>query len=178
MQWKLNTSNTGKLKEFQHLFAQHGHALLSTHIDLREIEAEPLLVIAHKASQLEENIIVDDTSLDVEGAAIGINVRWLLDHLPEYIGRKALSLVLLAFREKNEIFVFRGAVAGKIVQSSGSQGFGYDSVFQPNGSNQTLAEFKPDHFNARALAVEAFLSGNEFARLKAIYHWEGPWQLS
>lgn len=172
----INTSNPGKLAEFQRLFAKHDVTLTSTQRDLDEIDSDPVTVVAHKASQLGEFILVEDTSLDVEGASVGINVRWLLDHLNEYIGRKATWTVLLAYRQGDQICVYRGVVNGTIVPSSGTEGFGFDPFFLPEGSQQTLAEAKPDSVNARALAVDALINNNLFIRTPAIYNWDGPWQ--
>lgn len=174
--WQLNTSNKGKLEEFQRLFAKYGVSLSSTQFDLDEIDSDPITVAAHKASQLGEFILVEDTSLDVEGASVGINVRWLIDHLDEYIGRKAIWRVLLAYRQGDDIFIYAGEIRGSIVPTRGNQGFGFDPVFLPDGSNQTLAESKPDEVNARALAVDALMNDKIFAVERAIYDWDGPWQ--
>lgn len=177
-EWHLNTSNSGKLKEFQRLFAKYDILLLSTQYDLHEIEADPIKVVAHKASQLHDLVIVEDTSLDIEGASVGVNVRWLIDHLEDYIGRKAIWRVLLAYRLADDVFIFKGEVQGMIVPSRGEKGFGFDPVFLPEGSNQTLAESKPDEVNARALAVDALIQGDLLIIEKAIYKWDGAWQLN
>lgn len=176
--WKLNTSNPGKFEEFKRLFAQYGSNLEALHFDLKEIDADPIQVVAHKASQLGEGIIVEDTSLDVEGASIGVNIRWLLDHLSEYAGHKAKWTVLLAFRQGDEILIYKGSVLGTIVLPRGNAGFGFDPVFLPEGSTQTLAESKPDIFNARAKAVEALIKGTIYAKHPLIKDWKGSWQNS
>lgn len=176
--WKLNTSNLGKFEEFKRLFAQYGEALEATHIDLEEIEADPIKVIAHKASQMAENTIVDDSSLEVEGLSIGVNVRWLLDHLPGYVGHKAEWTSLLAFRRDDQIFIYKGSVLGSIVKPRGKSGFGFDPVFLPNGAIETLAESKPDAYNARAKAVEALMQDHEWIIHPVIDDWQGPWQNS
>lgn len=174
--WKINTSNKGKFAEFKRLFSLHNCDLEATHHDLDEIDAEPLLVIAHKASQLGENVIVEDTSLDVEGASVGVNVRWLLDHLSDYAGHKAVWTVLLAFRQNEEIHIYKGAVTGTIVLPRGTDGFGFDPVFLPDDSTQTLAESKSDTVNARAKAVEALIKGHIYTKQPVIEKWDGPWQ--
>lgn len=176
MTWKLNTSNKGKLQEFQHLFEKYGVLLSSTQIDLNEVDADPITVVAHKASQLDEQILVEDTSLDVEGASVGINVRWMIDHLEDYIGKKAVWTVLLAYHQGDNVFIFKGEVKGTIVPSRGNGGFGFDPVFLPDASNQTLSEAKSDAVNARALAVDALMQNNVFTVVKAIHDWDGPWQ--
>lgn len=127
--WKLNTSNPGKFEEFKRLFAKYGCTLETTHFDLKEIDADPLQVIAHKASQLGDNILVEDTSLDIEGVSVGIHIRWLLEHLSEYAGRKAEWTVLLAFRRAHQIHIYKGTVSGTIVPSRGTTGFGFDPFF-------------------------------------------------
>lgn len=174
--WQINTSNLGKWEEFQRLFSKYKLNLQASAIDLPEISADPLTVVAHKASQLDEFVLVDDTSLDIEGASVGINIRWLIDNLHEYIGRKAIWRVLLAYRRANEVYVFKGEVPGSIVPPSGSQGFGFDPVFLPENSNHTLADGKPDTCNARAFAVEALVKGDFLKIMPAIYQWDGPWQ--
>lgn len=175
-QWKLNTSNLGKLEEFKRLFAQYGSILKASHVDLKEIDADPLTVVAHKASQLGDNILIEDTSLDIEGTSIGIHVRWLLDHLPEYVGRSAEWIVLLAYRVKDQVMIYRGSVWGTIVEPQGTRGFGFDPVFLPQGSKETLAQAKPDCFNARAKAVEALMKEDIYRMHPVIENWNGPWQ--
>ena len=92
--WILNTSNQGKMLEFQRLFAKHGISLTPRQIDLEEIDSDPVTVVVHKASQLEEEMLAEDTSLDVQGISVGIHVRWLLQHLSECVEKKALWRVL------------------------------------------------------------------------------------
>jgi len=174
--WKLNTSNPGKFEEFKRLFDQHEYVLEASHFDLKEIDAEPAQVVAHKASQLGEDILVEDTSLDIEGASVGVNIRWLLDHLNEYEGRKAEWVVLLAFCRDNQIFIYKGSVSGTIVTPRGTTGFGFDAVFLPDGATRTLAECKPDAFNARAKAVKALIEGKLWMTQPVLKDWQGPWQ--
>ena len=173
---RFNTSNKGKFEEFQRLFAEQGMALEATHLDLKEIAADPVEVVAHKASQLGEKVVVEDTSLEVEGAGVGIHVKYLLDHLPKYAGRKAVWTVLLAYRDGEEVYIYRGEVKGTIVEPRGAGGFGFDPVFLPEGATLTLAESKPNSYNARAKAVEALVKGDLWLKRGAIEKWDGPWQ--
>lgn len=174
--WKLNTSNLGKFEEFKLLFAKWDISIEISHFDLKEIDSDSIRVIAHKASQLGEDILVDDTSLEIAGASVGVHVRWLLDHLPEYADCKANWITLLGYHKGNEVLIYKGSVFGTIVEPRGTNGFGFDSVFLPEGSTMTLAQSKPDKYNARAKAVEALIKGNIFARHPIIKKWEGPWQ--
>lgn len=174
--WRLNTSNMGKFAEFQKFFGKHGFDLEATHHDLPEIKGDPLEVIVHKASQMDEKVLVEDTSLDIEGAEVGISVRWLLDHLSLYVGRTAIWKVLMAYRQENKVFVFEGSQKGTIVEAKGKGGFGFDPYFLPDGATQTLAEAKPDIRNARAFAVDALINHKIFAEQPVMKEWSGPWQ--
>ncbi|MDB2613949.1 non-canonical purine NTP pyrophosphatase [Chlamydiales bacterium] len=174
--FKINTSNKGKLKEYQRLFSKYQMDLKISEIDLDEVDADPITVIAHKASQLEEGILVEDTSLEVDGADIGVNIRWLLDSLDQFENKKAIWTTLLGYRKGNKIYIFKGEVVGTIVYPQMDGGFGFDPYFLPEGSTKTLAAEKPDHHNARALAVENLVNKNCFQIEEAIFDWNGPWQ--
>lgn len=177
--WKINTSNPGKQAEYKRLFEKHGQPLEITTEDLPEIDADPLSVIVHKASQFKEDeIIVEDTVLDVEGAEIGVNIRWLLKHLSQFAGHKAIWTVYLAYKKDNKVYVYKEVIEGVIVQPRGDNGFGHDPYFQPQYSKFTLAESKPDTLNARALAVDALLEGKIHAILPPMTSWNGKWQES
>lgn len=173
---RLNTSNQGKFEEFRSLFARHGVQLDISHLDIAEIDADPIQVAAHKAGQLEEGILIDDTSLHVSGAAVGVNVRWMLNHLSDYAGTPAEWTVLLAHRQGNEVHIYKGSILGHIVLPRGAAGFGFDPVFLPEGAAYTLAESKPDCYNARAQAVEAFIRGDIYIKHPVIQEWKGLWQ--
>ncbi|MBS0625785.1 MAG: non-canonical purine NTP pyrophosphatase [Verrucomicrobia bacterium] len=174
--WAINTSNPGKLKEFERLFAKYNVLISATKFDLDEIKADPITVAVHKASQLGDNVLIEDTSLDVEGADVGINVRWLLDNLADFEGKRAVWRVLLAYQRNDQIFVYEGEICGTIVKPRGVDGFGFDPVFLPDGSEYTLAQAKPDETNARAKAVEALLTGEPVAIQPPIKEWTGSWQ--
>jgi XTP/dITP diphosphohydrolase len=174
--WKLNTSNLSKFEEFKRLFTKHGCDLEASHVDLKEIAADPISVVAHKASQLEENVLVEDTSLEIEGASVGVNIRWLLKHLHQYAGHKAVWTVLLAFRKNSTVLIYKGVISGTIVEPKGTHGFGFDPIFLPNGASKTLAESKPDEVNARAKAVVALITGDSSASHPIIENWDGAWQ--
>ncbi len=117
-----------------------------------------------------------DTSLVIEGADIGVNVRWLIDRLPEYVGRKAIWEVLLAYRKEEQVYIYVGTIAGRIVPPEGTEGFGFDRFFMPEGAAKTLASDKSDQYNARALAVQALMDDEIFKIMPVIKEWGGSWQ--
>ena len=173
----LNTSNINKLKEFIRLFAKYQISLHSTCLDIPEIQADPTTVVIHKASQVGEEILVEDTSLEIAQASIGINIRWQLNDLPKYIGQKAIWRVLLAYRQKDRVYVYEGKISGQIVAPKGDLSFGFDSFFLPEGSEYTFGESKPNSLNARAKAVEAFVLKMPISIHPPIFDWHGSWQL-
>lgn len=174
--YTLNTSNPGKIAEFKHLFSKHKATLDLSKIDQDEIDSDPLTVITHKASQLEENILVEDTSLEVDGEDVGVNIRWLIDELPKYENKQATWTVYLANRRGNQVYIYKGEVKGTLVPKRSDKGFGFDPYFLPEGATKTLAEDKPDGVNARALAVQALIDQSPYAIQAPIYSWDGPWQ--
>ena len=143
---------------------------------MREIVADPLLVAIHKASQLGEYVIIEDTSLDVEGEQVGVNVKWMMDSLSSFVGKRANWNVYLAVLMQGRVHVYRGQVGGTIVEPRGDSNFGFDPVFLPNGSDKTLAESKPDEVSARAKAVENFVKDIPFAIANPIFDWDGEYQ--
>lgn len=96
-------------------FAKTGWKLDFSNEDLNEIDASALEVVVHKASQMPDHVIVDDTSLDIEGENIVINIKYHIDQLDQFIGKKANWVVLLAYKEKNKVYVFEGKIHGTIV---------------------------------------------------------------
>jgi XTP/dITP diphosphohydrolase len=94
------------------------------------------------------------------------NMKKVLDSLNAVTNRKALfRTVICLLWEGNEHF-FEGAVEGTIRHElSGSGGFGYDPIFQPEGYTTTFAEMtlaEKNSISHRAVAMEkmiAFLNG-------------------
>jgi inosine/xanthosine triphosphate pyrophosphatase family protein len=172
----LNTGNNNKLKEFIRLFAKYQISLRATCQDVPEICADLVTVVIHKASQIGEGVLVEDTSLEIDQASVGINIRWQLDDLPKYIGRKAVWRVLLAYQQKGRVYVYEGKISGQIVEPKGDRSFGFDPFFLPEGSKYTLGESKPDSFNARAKVVEAFVLKMPISVHAPLFDWKGSWQ--
>lgn len=99
----------------------------------------------------------DDTGLEVEAlnGAPGVysaryagehcsyqdNVRKLLAVMDGQANRKAAFRTVIALNLNGESHFFEGRCDGQIIASQrGTDGFGYDPVFQPDGYDQTFAE--------------------------------------
>lgn len=157
---KFHISHRSQLEEYKNLFASHEVHLETVKVDVDEIDGDPLQVIANKASLLQENTMIEDASLDIEGVSVGINIRWFLRNLHQYLGHKAIWTVYLAYRHDGQVYIYKGSVPGAIVTPRENNGLGFESYFLPDGAVETLAQSKPDAFNARAKAVENLMNGN------------------
>eukprot|EP01127_Copromyxa_protea_P018146 TRINITY_DN5638_c0_g1_i1.p1 TRINITY_DN5638_c0_g1~~TRINITY_DN5638_c0_g1_i1.p1 ORF type:complete len:188 (+),score=39.21 TRINITY_DN5638_c0_g1_i1:74-565(+) len=160
------------------MFSQFNFTLESTSVDLDEILGTPEEVVQNKATEAGEGVIIEDTSLDIEGANVGVEIRWVMDHMDEFAGRKALWRVLLGVRKGEHVHIYEGLIEGTIVPARGNSNFGFDPVFQPAGSDKTLAEEKPDSNSARYAAIKALCEGNSKAVLPILPSsaWTGEWQ--
>lgn len=165
------TSNKGKQAEYRRFFGERVRFL---EIDLAEPSADPLTIVRFKACQ-HPGVLVDDVSLDVEGEDVGAEIRWQLQRLPEWRGRPAQFVCRIGLLQEHEVLVFEGSVAGTIVPPRG-QSFGFNPYFQPKGASQTLAEDLKDMWNARFLAVQAYLENRPSYRLPPLFEWDGPFQ--
>lgn len=170
MKWKVNSSNANKLEEF----GRHLGPVESIKLDLEEPDAEPLTVIRYKASQFDE-VLVDDTSLFVDGEDVGANVRWLLGDLPRYIGKGATFICLIAIRRNQQVEIYKGEVRGKIVEPRGNS-FGFNNYFLPDASEKTFGEHLPDDLNPRYLAVLQLKANKPYRIERQLKVWTGPFQ--
>jgi len=124
--------------------------------------------------KLKCNCFADDTGLEVEllNGEPGVysaryagnecdseaNINKLLHELKNKSNRNARFRTVIALKYNNQQYFFEGIIKGKIIeQKKGKGGFGYDSIFLPDGSNKTFAEMsanQKDKISHRAIAVE------------------------
>lgn len=177
MEWVVNTANPGKLAEFERYFARFDPAARVRALgeDLREPDADALTVIRYKASRVGEGVVVDDTSLEVEGASVGTNVKWMVDGLAELEGRRAVFVCLVGIRRGGEIQVFRAETRGTLSRRRG-EAFGFLPYFVPEGRTRTFAEEWPDELNPRLHAVRDLVEGRPWRRCAPLEEWGGGWQ--
>ena len=69
------------------------------------------------------------------------NIEKLLEKLKEQTDRRARFRTVISLIWQEKEYQFEGICEGTILkQSRGDQGFGYDPIFQPNGSDLSFAE--------------------------------------
>ena len=158
---------------------------IGCHDDIPEtagtLEGNALLKAQYIHDHYHINCFADDTGLEVEAlnGAPGVfsaryaggeghdseeNMSKLLSELKEKNNRKARFRTVIALIEceegttKPKTTCFEGIVEGHITKERhGSEGFGYDPIFMPDGYDKTFAELGMEiknHISHRARAVE------------------------
>lgn len=178
------TSNKDKLGEYIRLGLDAD--MSGTSVDVDEPDTTGDVVALHKAMAAGPYSIVEDTSLEIEGAQVGANVRWLMDSLGMFHGQKAVFKVYLARHDGLKVDVYEGIVHGVIDANKPREvGFGFDPVFVPEGGGGfSLGELEAmnqkDAFSARHRACDA-LNANTPVLTQAVADikpWAGAWQTS
>jgi XTP/dITP diphosphohydrolase len=129
------------------------------------------------------NCFADDSGLEVEALSgapgvysaryaglqknDGDNNQKLLTELNGKSNRNACFKTIIALYFNGKIYTFDGVIEGVILpETQGTQGFGYDPLFKPNGYDKTFAQMETDEkskISHRGLAVNKlvdFLSAN------------------
>lgn len=165
------TSNQNKFKEVKDLLPD----LLQLKMSLPEIQSMDLLEIAKYKLQMAfaksgEPVIVDDTGLYLEclNGFPGPMIKYLLEtnqangiyNIVKLYGcNNAIAKTVVGYIDANQIQFFEGYVEGKIVEPIVDKGFGWDSIFVPNGQLQTYAQMGLNNKNLishRFKAIEKF----------------------
>ncbi|WNV76716.1 non-canonical purine NTP pyrophosphatase [Geodermatophilus sp. DSM 44513] len=167
----LITGNAGKARELGDLL---GFPLAHEKLRLTEKQALDVAEVAQdKAAQaydqLQRPVLVDDTGLTVLAwnGLPGALIAWFLDavgndgilSMAASLGdRRASVTTALGYADENGPQVFTGTLWGALAdQQRGSNGFGYDTIFIPEGNPKTFAELSAEQKNGismRKLAAE------------------------
>ena len=171
------TGNLNKLREFEGIL---GVKLNHVGLDLDEIQSVDVDEVAkHKAIQAygiaKEPVIVEDTGLYFEelnglpGALIKFFIKRLeLKQVCNLIkhNRRALAKTCIAYFDGKEVRLFIGETKGSIAaEPRGAEGFGWDPIFIPEGSDKTFAELTAEEKQSGFMRFEAigqlkdFISG-------------------
>ena len=170
------TGNSGKFEEVKRILPD----VQQLNIDLIEIqEMDPDAIIKHKLQEASKRfdgvefnniiLIVEDTSL----SCVGLNnfpgplIKWYLNSLGcDGIYRQVdASRNMFAIGSVNvgcmnlctgEVTFFKGEVMGNIVEPKGSNGFGWDPIFQPVGCDKTFGEMTAEEKSKYNMRVKAF----------------------
>ncbi|KAI2623270.1 inosine triphosphatase [Hypoxylon sp. NC1633] len=149
------TGNANKLQEVRAVLEPAGIAVRSQKLDLPEIQGTLEEVTEAKcraaAALVAGPVLVEDTCLcfDALNGLPGPYIKWFM----QSIGHDGLNNLLAAYDNKSaqavatfgflkgpgqEVLLFEGRTAGKIVPPRGPAVFGWDAIFEYDG--QTYAE--------------------------------------
>lgn len=124
------------------------------------------------------NCFADDTGLEIEAlnGEPGVysaryageekdnekNIDLVLEKLANIDNRNARFKTVIALSIDGKLETFEGIIEGEIIKERrGSQGFGYDAIFVPNGYSQTFAELSMEEKNQishRARAIKKMVN--------------------
>ena len=155
--------------------------------DLNIVEDIPETANTLKANALQKAIYIydktgldcfaDDTGLEIEAldGRPGVysaryagpecdsesNIKKVLSELKSHKSRKAQFKTVISLIIDGKEYFFDGKVEGKILKSkTGTNGFGYDPIFQPNGFNESFAEMsmkQKNEISHRGIAVRKLI---------------------
>ena len=179
------TANPHKLEELQAMMPprvrllslkdlRHPTPLQETGSTLEENSFQKAFQLARRYGV---NVIADDTGLEVDalGGRPGVysarfagpdasdkdNRRKLLEELEGKDNRQARFRTVITLSDGNRWYQFEGVAEGEITHTEqGEKGFGYDSIFKPQGYDKTFAQMTPEEKNRishRAKAIRQLL---------------------
>ncbi len=180
------TNNTHKLQEIRAIlsvnFIVRSLAEIGCFADISEtgntLQANAEIKARYVAERYQRDCFADDTGLEVDclHGAPGVfsaryagedcdsekNIDKLLLALKEQNSRVAQFRTVIALIENDELHLFEGIIKGRIAyERFGTGGFGYDSVFIPDGYDKTFAELPAEVKNSishRAIATQKLVA--------------------
>ena len=175
------TSNPNKFRELSELLEFN---LSHIELDLQEIQTTNLhelvkFKIRKAYEYAQAPVIVEDTSLyflawnELPGPQVkfflkNLGLSGMVRALDAFNNNSACAVCCLGFTKDGErIQLFEGKIKGVIVNPRGSQNFGWDAIFLPEGHQQTFGEMSPKEkhqISPRGMAAKKF---NHFLKLQA-----------
>lgn len=185
----LSTGNVNKVREIKQILSGKGFEVISkdelgySNIDVEETEDELAGNAIKKAKAIWEHtgetVMADDTGLFVDalGGEPGVysaryagvdsndaqNRKKLLEKLEHKSDRTArfITSIALVFQD-GSVEVIEGECEGRIAEREiGERGFGYDSIFIPEGYDTTFAELSAEVKNSISHRAKALMQLKE-----------------
>jgi inosine triphosphate pyrophosphatase len=177
------SSNKNKVNEINRILKNSSTFFIEHHqLDLPEIQGEPLQISLEKCKTawVEISCLTGYTGMFTEDVSLCFNALNglpgpYIKHFLKNLGHNNLYKLLDGFEDKsayalctytyldftkNKFISTFGKVNGKIVKPKGSNNFGWDCVFQPDGSDVTFGEMtleQKDSCSHRAKALEKLI---------------------
>ena len=166
------TQNQHKVKELQHLMPEHINVMSLKDIGCEEdipetaetLEGNASMKSAYVIEKFGGNCFADDTGLEIEAlnGEPGVysaryageekdpdkNMDLVLEKLQGKGNRNARFRTVISLVIDGKEYLFEGFVNGTIKkEKSGTKGFGYDPIFQPEGYDITFSEMSINEKN-------------------------------
>ena len=167
------TNNKNKLRELREIMSGLYEVLslddIGCHEEIVEdadtIEGNAKIKADFVTNKYHVDCFADDTGLEVEalGGAPGVysaryagehcsyqdNVNKMLNAMKGQTNRKAAFRTCIALNLDGKSYCFEGRCDGQILETQrGTDGFGYDPIFLPDGFDQSFAEMSHEAKNA------------------------------
>ena len=180
------TANQNKAAEIQRMLPSHFELITLSDIELNEDIPETSDTIEGNAKQKADyitehfnlNCFADDTGLEIKAlnGEPGVysaryagnqrsdndNMDLVLNKLVSVSDRSARFKTVIALNINDEQHLFEGIVNGTIrTEKTGTNGFGYDPIFEPENCGKTFAEMdinEKNKYSHRARAFSKMLS--------------------
>ena len=163
------TSNPAKVRLLNHYL---DFPIIHKSVDLTEIQSLDLVaIVEHKAREAYQHVrspvLIEDASLRflALGGLPGPLIKWFLTELgtdglchllDNYPDRSALTEVQFCLYDGQSFQTFANAQKGAIASAPrGNGGFGWDSIFIPDGYQKTWAEMTDEDAQATSLRKTA-----------------------
>lgn len=164
------TGNENKLKEASDILGFSVEGVSIELPEIQDIEVDKIIESKVRSAyeKIKKPIIVEDTGLYFEymNGFPGALIKWMI----KSIGDKGISNLLNLFENKkayaktsigyfngNEFKLFNGTIRGKISEiPKGKNGFGWDTIFIPDGFEKTFAEMTNEEKNKLSMRKIAF----------------------
>jgi XTP/dITP diphosphohydrolase len=175
------THNSNKAKEIQSLLPDDFQILTLTQINCIDeipetsetLEGNSLLKAQFVSDNFNLNCFADDTGLEIdalngrpgvysaryagEEKKADANMNLVLSELKNESNRKAQFRTVITLILNDKTHVFEGIVRGEMsIEKRGSDGFGYDPIFIPEGQSKTFAEMTLAEKNQQSHRARAF----------------------
>ena len=173
------TGNKGKLTELQQKITPLNIKIIQKDLGYPEIQADTLKEVAqygitHVQQHLNKPFILEDAGLFIHTLQgfpgvyskyvyYTIGLDGILNLMNQQKNRQAVFKSVYGYNdEENQPHYFIGECPGIInIEKRGTQGFGYDPIFIPNGDVRTFAEMSINEKNQishRGNAIDAFIT--------------------
>ena len=184
------THNANKAEEIQSLLPENFQILTLSDINCHEeipetaetLEGNSLLKAQFVSDNFNLNCFADDTGLEIdalngrpgvysaryagEAKNAEANMNLVLSELKNESNRKAQFRTVITLILNDKTHVFEGIVRGEMSnEKRGSDGFGYDPIFIPEGQSKTFAEMTLVEKNQQSHRARAFEKMINFLKL-------------